>query len=63
MSESDIIAEIDAGGLGLGAYMAEISVDAEAGGAPPGCQRSDAGEDVAYVVDIIVFDYVIELVE
>ena len=64
MSESDIIAEIDAGDLGLGAYMAEISVDAEAGNAPGvGCERSDAGEDVAYVVDIIVFDYVIELVE
>ena len=57
MSKSDIIAGIDAGDLGLGAYMAEISVDAEAGGAPPGCQRSDAGEDVTYVVEIIVFDY------
>ena len=57
MSKSDIIAGIDAGGLGLGAHMAEISVDAEAGGAPPGCQRSDAGEDVAYTVEIIVFDY------
>ena len=58
MSKSDIIAEIDAGGLGLGAYMAEISVDAEAGNAPgPFCERSDAGEDVAYTVEIIVFDY------
>ena len=57
MSKSDIIAGIDAGDLGLGAYMAEISVDAEAGGAPPGCQRSDAGEDVTYTVEIIVFDY------
>ena len=59
MSKSDIIAEIDAGGLGLGAYMAEISVDAEAGNTPPPgtCQRSDAGEDVAYTVEIIVFDY------
>ena len=58
MSKSDIIAEIDAGGLGLGAYMAEISVDAEAGNAPgPFCDRTDAGEDVAYIVEIIVFDY------
>ena len=31
MSKSEIIAGIDAGDLGLGAYMAEISVDAEAG--------------------------------
>ena len=38
--------------------MAEISVDAEAGNAPgPLCERSDAGEDVAYTVEIIVFDY------
>jgi hypothetical protein len=59
MSKSDIIAKIDAGGLGLGAHMAEISVDAEAGNTPPPglCQRSDAGEDVAYIVEIIVFDY------
>ena len=57
MSKSDIIAGIDAGDLGLGAHMAEISVDAEAGGTLPGCQRSDAGEDVAYTVEIIVFDY------
>ena len=57
MSKSDIIAGIDAGGLGLGAHMAEISVDAEAGGTLPGCQRTDAGEDVAYTVEIIVFDY------
>ena len=58
MSKSGIIAEIDAGDLGLGSYMAEISVDAQAGSEPnPTCQRSDAGEDVTYVVEIIVFDY------
>jgi hypothetical protein len=58
MSKSDIIAEIDAGDLGLGSYMAEISVDAQAGNEPnPTCTRSDAGEDVAYTVEIIVFDY------
>ena len=59
MSKSEIIAGIDAGGLGLGAYMAEISVDAQAGKRAPGftCQRNDAGEDVAYTVEIIVFDY------
>ena len=57
MSKSDIIAGIDAGGLGLGAHMAEISVDAEAGGTLPICDRTDAGEDVAYTVEIIVFDY------
>jgi len=62
MSKSDIIAGIDAGDLGLGAYMAEISVDAQAGNEPiPTCQRSDAGEDVTYVVEIIVFEYDIKL--
>ena len=64
MSKSDIIAGIDAGGLGLGAYMAEISVDAQSGNEPnPLCTspRSDAGEDVAYTVEIIVFDYDIKL--
>ena len=58
MSKSGIIAEIDAGDIGLGSYMAEISVDAQAGNEPsPACTRSDAGEDVAYIVEIIVFDY------
>ncbi len=57
MSKSDIIAEIDAGDLGLGSYMAEISVDAEAGGTLPGCTRSDAGEDVVYKIELIVFEY------
>ena len=44
-------------GAGLGAYTAEISVDAQAGNAPPGCQRSDDGEDVTYTIELIVFDY------
>ena len=63
MSKSDIIAGIDAGGLGLGAYMAEISVDAEAMVMNPihFVKGSDAGEDVAYTVEIIVFDYDIKL--
>ena len=55
----DIIAEIDAGDLGLGSYMAEISVDASAGnaGLAPGCQKSDDGEDVVYNIELIVFEY------
>ena len=59
MSKSDIIAEIDAGDLGLGSYMAEISVDAQAGNEPNGftCQRNDAGEDVVYKIELIVFEY------
>ena len=59
MSKSDIIAGIDAGDLGLGSYMAEISVDAQAGNEPNGftCQRNDAGEDVVYKIELIVFEY------
>ena len=57
MSKGEIISEIDSDGAGLGAYMAEISVDAQAGNAAPGCQRSDDGEDVTYTIELIVFDY------
>ena len=61
MSKSDIIAGIDAGGLGLGAYMAEISVMPSGNTTQSDLSRSDAGEDVAYTVEIIVFDYDIKL--
>ena len=57
MSKDEIISMVDADGAGLGAYSAEITVDANAGGAPPGCQRSDAGEDVVYKIELVVFDY------
>ncbi len=57
MTKGEIISEIDADGAGLGAYSAEISVDAQAGNTPPGCQRSDDGEDVTYTIELIVFDY------
>ena len=57
MSKAEIISMVDADGAGLGAYYAEITVDAEAGGAGPGCTRSDAGEDVVYKIELVVFDY------
>jgi hypothetical protein len=59
MAKGEIISEIDADGAGLGAYAAEISVDAQAGNEPNGftCQRSDNGEDVTYTIELIVFDY------
>ena len=60
-SEVQIISEVDAGDRGLGSYMAEISVEANAGNAPAvGCQRSDAGEDVTYKVELIIFEYEID---
>ncbi len=59
MSKGEIISEIDSDGAGLGAYSAEISVDAQAGNEPNGftCDRSDDGEDVTYTIELIVFDY------
>ena len=58
MSKAEIISMIDADGAGLGAYSAEISVDAQAGNEPnPLCSRSDAGEDVVYKIELVVFDY------
>ena len=57
LSESEIIGQIDSMGAGLGAYSAEIGVSAEAGNAPPGCSRSDNGEEVTFSVELIVFDY------
>ena len=66
MSKAEIMAEIDAGDIGLGAYSGSISVDAEAGSTPapeigPACERSDAGEEVTYKLELVIFDYEIEL--
>jgi hypothetical protein len=58
LSESEIVDQIDAMGAGLGPYNASVSVTAETGGGA-GCQHTDDGEDVSYVVELIVFDYTI----
>ena len=58
LSESEIVDQIDAMGAGLGPYNASVSVTAETGGGG-GCQHTDEGEDVSYVVELIVFDYTI----
>ena len=58
MSKADIMAEIDAGDTGLGAYSGSISVEAEAGNAPgPSCTRSDPDEEVTYKLELVVFEY------
>ena len=56
MSKAEIISMLDADGAGLGAYSAEISVDAQSSSTPT-CDRSDAGEDVVYKIELVVFDY------
>jgi hypothetical protein len=58
LSEAEIVAQIDSMGAGLGSYNASVSVTAESGGGP-GCPHSDDGEDVSYIVELIVFDYTI----
>ena len=58
LSESEIVEQIDAMGAGLGPYNASVSVTAETGGGN-GCNHNDDGEDVSYVVELIVFDYTI----
>ncbi len=58
LSESEIVEQIDAMGAGLGPYNASVSVTAESGGGA-GCPHSDDGEDVSYLVELIVFDYTI----
>ena len=61
LSEAEIIAEIDAMGAGLGMYEASIEVSAEGDSCtlPAQPDNEDNGEDVSYVVELIVFDYTI----
>jgi hypothetical protein len=60
LTESEIVNQIDSMGAGLGIYSIEIGVVAESGNAPgPACSRSDAGEEVTYSVELIIFDYTI----
>ena len=56
LSESQINDELSKG-IGVGDYIIEISVDANAGNGIVGCDRSDTGETVTYTVKLIVLDY------
>jgi len=58
VSESEIHQQLDAGGEGMGAYSLDITVDAEAGGGA-GCQHTDDGEEVGYVVQLLILDYTV----
>jgi hypothetical protein len=61
LSMSEIKAQLDSDGAGLGEHMMEISVSAQAGNEPNGltCQRSDDGEEVTYTVELMVLEYTI----
>jgi len=56
MSESEIKNKLDSMGAGLGMYFLEINVEAESGNAI-GCTHTDNGEEVEYVVEVILLDY------
>ena len=43
-------------GAGLGAYFLEINVEAESGNAL-GCNHTDNGEEVEYLVEVVLLDY------
>ena len=57
--KSEIHDELNSDGAGLGAYSIEIAVDVQTGGGA-GCQHTDDGEEVEYLVQLIVLDYTIE---
>ena len=58
LSESEIAAQLDAGDAGLGAYMLSLNVEVQEGGGLA-CNHNDEGEEVSYVVEVLVLDYTI----
>jgi len=58
LSMSEIEAQIDSMGAGLGDHTVSINVAAQEGGSP-GCAHNDGGENVDYVVELMVLDYTI----
>ena len=59
VSETQINSELNAMETGLGEYVLDITVESESGGSA-GCQHSDDGEEVEYVVELIILDYKVE---
>ncbi len=60
LSESEIMDMLEGGDTGIGDYVVEISVAAEAGNTlSPTCSRDDGGEEVEYTVNLVLLDYAI----
>jgi hypothetical protein len=61
LSMSEIDAQLDAGGAGLGDHMAEISVAADGDSCvtPVGGDNPDGGEEVSWEIHLMVLDYTI----
>ena len=61
LSESEIASQLDSGDAGLGAYMLNIGVDVQEGGGFA-CNHNDEGEEVSYVVEVLILEYTINAV-
>ena len=59
VSKSDIIGGLEGGENGLGSYTLELSVMVETGGGA-GCSHTDDGEDIEYIVELVILDYMIQ---
>tara|TARA_B100000927_G_scaffold53974_1_gene40935 strand:+ start:717 stop:2819 length:2103 start_codon:yes stop_codon:yes gene_type:complete len=59
VSKSDIIEGLEGGENGLGSYTLELSVMVETGGGA-GCSHTDEGEDIEYIVELVILDYTIQ---
>ena len=57
-SESEIEDKLDVGGVGLGDYKLDITVDVEMGGGPQ-CSHTDDGEEVNYSVEVMTISQTI----
>ena len=62
LSESEISEQLDSGDAGLGAYMLNIGVDVQEGGGLA-CNHDDEGEEVSYVVEVLILEYTINAVD
>ena len=62
LSESEISEQLDSGDAGLGAYMLNIGVDVQEGGGLA-CNHDDDGEEVSYVVEVLILEYTINAVD
>ena len=57
-TESEIEDNLDVGGVGLGDYKLDITVDVEMGGGTE-CTHTDDGEEVEYVIEILTMSQTI----
>ena len=59
VSKSEINNGLDVGDAGLGAYSLDLTVVVDTGGGV-GCSHTDDGEEIEYLVELIILDYTIE---